>query len=42
MGKEFVQKNIKLSFEFEKYAAQNPKVYDNIPKSGVEFWIKRI
>ena len=31
MKSQFVQKNIKLSLEFDKYASHNPKVWNKIP-----------
>ena len=34
MSKKFVEKNIKLSLEFDKYLAKNPKAYNKIPKGA--------
>ena len=34
MRNEFIQKNIKLSLDFDSYASRNPKIYDNIPKGS--------
>jgi hypothetical protein len=35
MTKKFVQKNIKLSLEFDKYLAKHPELYDEIPDGAV-------
>ncbi|MEJ0021261.1 MAG: DUF5647 family protein [Candidatus Doudnabacteria bacterium] len=41
MNTLFVQKNIKLSFEFDKYASKNPRVWNKIPNGSlVIFTIK--
>ena len=34
MSNEFIQKNIKLSLDFDSYASKNPQIYDNIPKGS--------
>jgi len=34
MSKNFVEKNIKLSLEFDKYLAKNPRAYNKIPKGA--------
>lgn len=34
MSNEFIQKNMKLSLDFDSYASRNPKVYDNIPNGS--------
>lgn len=34
MSKKFVEKNIKLSLEFDKYLAKNPRAYNKIPKGA--------
>lgn len=34
MSKKFIEKNIKLSLEFDKYLAKNPRAYNKIPKGA--------
>ena len=35
MTKRFVQKNIKLSLEFDDYLTKHPELYDEIPNGAV-------
>jgi hypothetical protein len=35
MTKQFVQKNIKLSLEFDDYLTKHPELYDSIPNGAV-------
>jgi len=34
MSKDFVKKNIKLSLEFDSYAARHPSIYKKIPNGS--------
>lgn len=34
MSNNFVEKNIKLSLEFDKYLAKNPRAYNKIPRGA--------
>lgn len=35
MTKQFVQKNIELSLEFDNFLAKHPELYDSIPNGAV-------
>lgn len=34
MGKKFIEKNINLSLELDRYLSKNPRAYDKIPKGA--------
>jgi len=41
MSKQFVEKNIKLSLEFDRYVSKNPQVFKKIPNGACVVFTER-